>query len=340
VHEHKIRRLDAENLSLQAGLRPTSPDSASRRHGLVLGFDTEWEGSTKELLSIQLAAVVGEGAVGSVFDAPASKLTTTALVDIVARFVDKLAMRPPTGRIKVYLVAHFAGAELGMLEDALRDAAIKTIGKAHFATFPKIRHDGRDWEVRIVDLFAIYNMALQKVGDAVGLPKVQLPEGAIENLKELRSRDPALFERYAKRDAEIAVLAMERLRNELLERWEVDPLAFPTIASIAVAIFRRHHFSARGAVPFHFERQAYRDGGRKQVAVVDKKLLRRLALQAYWGGRNEAYVRGLYRGPVVDLSVASACDGRLALILTPCSGSDGPGRETFKRTPREPFAER
>jgi hypothetical protein len=300
MHERIIRQLEAENLSAVMGLR-TDGKPAPQRRGAAIGFDTEWDSATGVLVSVQFAAIVAGRVVARVYDAPASKLAVEALVQLVARFVAEVGVPlPPRGIAGVHLIAFFAGAELGQLEDALRDAEIKVINKAHFARLPRIECGGRQWDVRIADLYAIYKTSLKSIGEAVGLPKLELTRNEIENMGDLRRRDPARFEAYAVRDAEIAIVAFERLRADMLAAWGVDPLVYRTVASLALAVFRFGFFGDKAPVPWRIERR-----GRKDVRVVRHVELRTLALRAYWGGRNEAYVRGVYRGRVADLDVVS-----------------------------------
>lgn len=300
MQAHRIAQLIADHLSARAGLRPGAGPAKPRR-GLLIGFDTEWQGDTKALLSVQFAALVDDAVVSSVYNPRAKKLSNERLLALVATFIQEQGIQTPErGEIDVYLVAHFAGAELSTLEDALRDSQIQTLGKAHFADLQSLSHEGRVWRLRIVDLYAIYPMALKEVGAAIGLPKIELPEGVIEDLASFRRKDPAKFREYAVRDAEIAVLAMHRLRESLLDEWGVDPLFYKTTASIALAVFR-HRFLTTTPVRSRIEIWP----GRGKVHVVEDHQLRRVALQAYWGGRNEAYIRGIYRGPVADYDVKS-----------------------------------
>jgi hypothetical protein len=310
VHERVVRQLEAENLSAVMGLR-TDGSAAPPRRGVCVGFDTEWDSATGALVSVQFAATVGGKVVARVYDAPAPKLSVAALVSLVARFaVDVGVALPPRGIVTVHLIAHFAGAELGQLEDALRDAEIKVLNKAHFARLPRAEACGRQWDLRIVDLYAIYKTGLKVIGEAVGLEKLELTKDEIENMAELRRRDPARFDAYAARDAEIALVAFERLRADMLFSWGVDPLVYRTIAGLALAVFRFGFLGELAPVRWRAERR-----GRKTVHVVENVELRMLALRSYWGGRNEAYVRGLHRGRVADLDVVSMYP--FAAILQP-----------------------
>jgi hypothetical protein len=315
MHEHILRRLEAENLSVRAGLIPGRRPRPPLK-GIVLGYDHEWQASgghrriaNGDLLSTQLAVVRDDGSqLSRVFHADAPKLTVEGLVGVVESFVSDARLEVPArGPITVYLVAHFAGAELGMFEDALRDLKITTVGKAHFAELPEVERAGRKWRLRIVDLYAFYKRPLADVGRLVGVEKVDLPDGAIVDMASLRERQPKLYDRYAETDAIIAAVAMTRLRAKTLTTWNVDPLQYRTTPSLALAIFTFNFLGELAPVAYHLEPSTAIDrrGRRKEIAVVNNHELRRLALQAYWGGNNQAFIRGLYRRPVVEYDVNS-----------------------------------
>lgn len=301
MRERDIRRLEAEDLSVTAALIPGKKPAPPRR-GLVLGLDVEWDTPTNAMVTAQLSAMVDGKAVARVYDVSRPRISIESLAELVDRFVQELQLEVPAGgRTRVYLVAHFAQAELSMLEDPLLNTDVDSLGKATFATLRDVVVGERTWELRLVDLFAVYQTSLAKIGDSLGIPKVIIPDGSILKMADFRRSNRQLYDEYACRDAVIAVTAFTDLRSQMLDTWGVDPLAYRTVASLSLAIFKYGFMGDASPVPF----RTIVDSFGRSRPVVKYPALRRLALQAYWGGRNEAYVRGLYRGPVVDLDVSA-----------------------------------
>jgi hypothetical protein len=295
------------------------PQPARRRSNftaaepVIVGFDTEYRRGGRSLLSVQFATYDAAGTIVSkVIYPPSPRLTPSSLAELVVAFLTEVDRLPALVRRqrKIVLVSHYAAAELGTFEDALRDVRIRQIGKAHHATLPVLL-DAMDheWHVRVVDLFAYYNQSLEQVGAMVGLPKlVEDPT----TLEALLHEDRDRFEAYAKRDVEIAVLAFERLRSSMREQWGVDVLQAPSLPSLASTIFRRNFLTVAPAPTT--ERHGAVSVKRKAGWTTRVKTfrlysgppeIRLAAMRSYWGGRTEALVRGFVQGPVVELDVRS-----------------------------------
>lgn len=307
---------------------PTSRTSRRAPHELVLGFDTEYVAAERRLLSVQLAAQTENGLVSAVLEPPGLLLTPLSLLLMVVDFVKQhgLVVRAVRGLRRVSLVAHFAVAEIGMFENPLRDLDILQVNKTHHAVLPKMSVDGAEWQIEIVDLFGYFQMSLAKVGQSIGLLKLDVDPTQLEHLK---LHDRAAFDAYASRDAEIAVEAHRRFRKQNLDRWGVDVLAWPTLASIAGEIFRRHFFFNAPA-PFKMVVEPVRrkraDGTwststRRAVQFAGNVDVRRAALRAYHGARSEAFVTGLLVEPVVERDVAAMYPSAAMSQPLPCAKS-------------------
>lgn len=280
---------------------------------VIVGFDTEWRTSDRRLISVQFAMRTLAGLVSKVFYPRERRLTPVLLAQLVDEFLAEHRRVPVVdrGRRRLYLVSHFAAAEIAMFEDAFRDLDIMQIGKAHHARLPDLFDgDQINWSFKIIDLFAYYPVALADVGAAIGLPKFDVDPSKLD---QLLTADRAAFERYASRDAEIPVEAFERLRQSMLADWGIDPLFVPSLPALASNIFRRH-FLTRSPVPTKTAIAAVTRRSRagdwrtrpvKYLRYAGPEERRRLACRAYWGGRGEAFVRGLVEGPVVERDVVS-----------------------------------
>lgn len=316
VPEEPVKDAEVEvNLSLFCSrtLTPPARRTIPRvKDPLLLGWDTEYRPSDRSLLSIQFAAEVGGVRVGRVYDPPRPKISGNQLVGLVRRFLAEVGIQAPAsagGVRRVYLVGHYAAAELGGVENVFRDFTIVQVGKAHHATF-RTEVDGERWELRVIDLAAYFKAALKKIGQFVGLPK--LDEDRL-HLEELKRDDPTRFEAYGLRDAEIALVAFTKFRKDILERWGIDPLLLRTLPAVATRILL-HHFITTGPAPWKLETDvvprrnkdgAWRNTRRTRITFAGDVEVRRLACLAFHGARVEAFVRGLVRTPVVERDVTS-----------------------------------
>ncbi len=256
------------------------------RNAILIGFDTEFDPRTHELISIQLSLGIGRSKIYYLNEINAQKLH-----EMVLSFLRENGVEPSMDAI-IYLISHFSLAEVSQVRDALKDLKLMPF---HESLMAKTR--GVKPEMFIRDLWAYYKMGLDKVGIAVGYPKVELD---VERIDRIRIEDPILFERYALRDAEIAIEAFNRLRELIWEGYGIDVLRHPTMASTSAAIFRQN-FLKEAPFPFKVEKfkRIRRRGESFKDEIEERKLfdgdlsVRQMALRCYWGGRNEAYVRGL-----------------------------------------------
>lgn len=308
---------------------PAARRPSRRDHEVIVGFDTEWDANTRDMLSMQLAVLGADGVpISRVFPASKPRMTVEWLAENLEVMLTEAVSVPVLHRKRrhVVLVAHFAGAELSMFQDPLRELGIEQFGKAHHARLPVLQNDrdGTSWKVRILDLYAFYKMSLSVVGRAVGLEKLEVDP---KTLASLLKTSPAAFTAYAGRDAEICVAAFTKLRETVWEQWGVDVLRSSTLPGLAASIFRSR-FLKSSPVPYRLERSTSRRNLRgnwlsesRDLAVYTGPMERReLALRAYWGGRVEAYVRGLVKQPVAELDAISLYPH--AAILQPLPDQD------------------
>lgn len=130
--------------------------------------------------------------------------------------------------------------------------------------------------LEILDTLNWWREKLEKIGESVGFPKLTMPkEGA-----------PAhLWDTYCKRDVEILRQALLRWWK-LLEDYDMGGFA-PTIASQAMRWWRHSHMT-------------------EQVLVHCDENALRLERASYFGGRNECWYLGDYKGKVYYLDYNSA----------------------------------
>ena len=173
--------------------------------------------------------------------------------------------------------------------------------------------------LRISDLGGFFRGGLDKVGKAIGLKKITLDKiekGKDEeywknNMGELLRKHKSEFVDYALRDAEIAVEAYKRLRDFFLQHYKIDVTGFKTASSLSSYLFRKNYLSdGFRATPIteiggeyyehdpEAETETERWKKRTRILKViryDLHQVRYYAMLSYWGGRAEAYGRGLTR---------------------------------------------
>ena len=142
--------------------------------------------------------------------------------------------------------------------------------------------------IRLVDTMLIgpAGSSLASLGDALKLPKVELPAGYSKDRMDLFMRDhPALFERYAMVDAEIAarwtVRVFQLVRNEMGVNRQVA-----TLGGVGVGLIEAEISKLGLDVDLFFRREKRCRGRPAPLTVLVGKL--EFAAQCYHGGRNEA----------------------------------------------------
>lgn len=170
---------------------------------------------------------------------------------------------------KSLLIGWKAEFDLTLLRKILRDDWIICF-RRNESRFLKgeISHNGKTFEV--IDLKNLLPLSsLKRVGDMIGIPKLERPEYLGErgpqNAKERR-----YFEQYGIRDAEICFKAFQLLRK-LFPSLEVR--VHPTLPSVSFYTFLHQYGGKRLLLKLPWEVEA-------------------MAWEAYHGGRTETFIRG------------------------------------------------
>ncbi len=203
----------------------------------------------------------------------------------------------PIGNI--ILVSHFSIAELHHLSD-LWEADLDVIHKGLV---------GRWRGLIFLDSFLHFWCGLDRVGETIGLKKIELDRSQI---RKVYRENPELFERYALRDVEILAHAFMKRRRWILERWGIDILNCQTVAQTSMSIFLSNYLyepvePLRLGWEIYSKRvgEEWREYRRKRWFYGGSKDRRFYALRCYWGGRREAFGRGVLRQPIEIWDVES-----------------------------------
>lgn len=174
-------------------------------------------------------------------------------------------------------------------------------------TYMATDRDGvfRTLKVRFVDAGGHVAMgtSLAQIGDLLGLPKLELPEGYLkERMDLLLEGDKQAFERYGLRDSEIAVRFYLRLLD-FAEKHTGKRSLPATASSLAVRIFtsklEESQVDFNAAFGVTQCASTYWNSAREQVVSKKEKALTPMrkanepfVADCYSGGRNECYAFG------------------------------------------------
>jgi hypothetical protein len=168
--------------------------------------------------------------------------------------------------------------------------------------------------------------SLASLGELLGLPKIDIPAGAIEAMDKFLKTDKKLFECYAIRDAEIAA----EFAWKLAEFNKDQGLGFEiplTLGSLAVKLvedlWEKNGVRKLDVLGKEISTEKVYSKGRyrtvkKEVPLHTVHLHEALATECYHGGRNEAY----HFGPTgdnfwTDIDLSGAYSTAMAAIRMP-----------------------
>jgi hypothetical protein len=282
---------------------------------LDLGFDTEYSSednsAERELLSVQLSLGKGKS---RVYDINRVRgVTSKELLEIVLGFLKEFNVKPAK---HIYLIAHYAIAELNKISD-FYDEYEKTVNGRVIKVRPKIRPftGGMSWSkevgehvLYVLDLFGHLKTGLDKVGKTVGLEKLVLNCNGLtdsywkEHMKELQIKHREAYNQYAIRDAEICIETWNILHDKY-SQLGLDVHIYGTFSSITIAAFRRQMKKLPAPIMTiqSLSVSKRKDGTwLERVNKYDRFAgsldVRELACLANWGGNNQAFAQGYFKG--------------------------------------------
>ena len=288
---------------------------------VIIGFDSEWKElgeGLNHILSYQFSGRTTAGVWSGIIytDGPDQRhrlnfkdLIGKAIID--GRRAGVLPSRWPT---EVYASAHFSRADIAGFKD-YKDLKVSfdSIRKTYITLNPRLPYrctfyddsrNSHDLQIFLRDTMTLSagGTPLAVLGEAHGLPKLNLPDGMIGNMDILLRDDPDLYERYAIRDAEIAALHLWEMTKFSIENGfgSTPPL---TLGSLAVRhlenIWREEGINPHAVLgqEVHSERRwngrTHRYNTRtRPVPIKSVHENAPLATESFHGGRNEAFVCG------------------------------------------------
>lgn len=311
ILEHQIADLDKDLTKPIAGHGPT----------VFIGFDSEFvpgdQDNDNTILSLQFY-VIGElepfqrviypPPGGFKADRPAFKSVIVKLL-LVAMEKGAILEWP-----KMVVVCGFflridlqAFGDLATFKNDLENVGGRVASVKSSVTVLATDRDGifRNLKVRFIDVggHVALGTSLAQVGDLLGFPKLELPNGYTKGRMDLfLAGDKPAFEQYGLRDAEIAVRFYQRLLDfskEVTGEWSLPA----TASSLAVKIFKTQ-LKESGVdfdAAFGVQETSSTNWSATKSSVVTRKdkspipmrsMLEPFAASCYSGGRNECYVFG------------------------------------------------
>jgi hypothetical protein len=232
--------------------------------------------------------------------------------------------------LRVIVIWHWGSAEMGLLADRARlmdpDKNIVSLGGGVVTLEPgplsvPLRDEhGHYGEVTltIADTSRLMDpdnaKSLEKLGVGLGIPKIDIEARGYDKscMDKLLDEDPELFDQYAMRDCEIALMWLFNCARTQREVLHLDRLSPTTGAASAAGLKRflegqEEGFSERFATYFSRSRQEY-------VPTPRRGENESYVIQAFAGGMNQSYHLGHVHGDIVDLDLDGAYAGAMGIL--------------------------
>lgn len=261
---------------------------------IILGFDTEYDSETQEILCYQLSdgkCLLCQSPICADPKNPEHLVPNVRLTEREKDFTwQELAewvqacMKDWGYSLRDYsqilLVSHFSTAELSHVEDFWEEAEVRRVSAAQ--VYNASYRINKRQHLIVMDNYHFWNVgnngnaSLAAVAEKFGEQKVTLPDDLpIEKVTRAYLSDPR-FRRYAIWDAVACARVFYKFRERLWTDFEIDVVQYPTSASLAMAVYRRHYLPEDFPAP--------------------DPQVRRQAWRSLWGGRAEAYKQGDFWG--------------------------------------------
>ncbi|WP_144880182.1 DNA polymerase [Gluconacetobacter diazotrophicus] len=307
---------------------------------LVISVDTEYQqwGHENIALSYQVTAAHKSGRLIQfiVFPMPGERIPFGALPDFAMRLFGKHARCRET----VLTIAHFNGAEWTMFADrdefapyldGVRKSVVTLQEPFTATTHDPVSRNQRVFNCNFVDTFLISpadNGSLAAWGALLNHEKLELPSGAIENMKDFLRDNRQTFVDYAMRDTEVCLLALGYFIN-WCGRQSLSYRGFRagiTLGGTSVNLYKAFEGGSEALdILTGMEKRQIRTESGRCIWVkepCDARVIHDpLAARCYHGGLNVAYTIGKVETPpdhaVYDIDLSGAYAGAMACLLSP-----------------------
>lgn len=238
----------------------------------IVGFDTEYDSITTELLSVQLAAYDRT----LFIEWPRGvKLTPPDLYEMAC----KVLVREPR---EIMLITYFSLAELQFLPVRTEGFQVRQFANGSLDVTFNSPH-GENWKLHVFDLARFFDRrGLSAAAESLGFEKKEWDTSKVKRSTLKKKK----FREYAVHDAVLCYDIAKTLQKMFLSETGIDPLIMRTPASTSQAVFRKRY--VKGDI--------YNDNHHSRTA----------AMYAYRGGHAEVFRRGKLDGRYVEYDLSSA----------------------------------
>ena len=314
---------------------------AKRKSGPVpiIGIDAEWSSASNfnKLLSYQWFGIDGDREWSGIHYAewllPESKNRLSLDEWLAKALMDGFKNRKWPEH--VVLASHYTPAEMSVVKgfdklkyriDLVQGSNYASIQRPFKAKcYDKSNNKHEVW-VTLMDSMLLAPpdaLSLAALGELLGFPKVELPDGFSKNdMRDFQIKEPELFEEYAIRDAEITARYIKRIELECGDLG-LDTYRPVTVGSLAVKTLLKK-LTDDGvdydAVMGVEKKSVKIDKHSESKRTYKNKLAERhedLAIKSYHGGRNECFLFGFHDGLFTDWDLEGAYSTALAAYVEP-----------------------
>lgn len=280
---------------------------------VMIAWDSEWQktGKANDILSYQIAVLKNRKLYTQILYPKAGKRLTISDIVLSALEMASAEGLLPKGLPKdVHLFGHWTTADMRALDDfnylkrasdGLRGSFV-TLKRPIVLPVDDKDRDSISVHIRDTKLLApAGKQSLEALGVMIGVPKVKLPEGAIEQMGTLMEENPGLFEEYAERDPIVTVIYARKLVDILSEYlWEHHPfpVALGGVAEIACLthlVENKVDWKELLGLEVIKETVTVRGVKRTRTRTVPKAIVdlhEKFGVECFHGGRNETYQYG------------------------------------------------
>jgi len=304
--------------SISIGFRSGKPVS-----NLTVGFDSEWQDCNTHnlILSYQFYVVeYGFGILLVMKDGCRLKLE-----DLIFIIYHSLGVGEKRKLETINLVSHFTRADMFALTDLeqslVKFKSIKAIQKTFASVmennyvFLDVNEHRKAIKFRLVDTLLLSDKrSLKKIGKSINIEKIEIGD-RIKDMKSFLNEDPALFAQYAMNDAVICSIFFKSFL-EICKGLNVNKTPV-TASGLAELYFESNVVDYQKVLgynevlSFHYDSNKNQIVGREHMSLSKQVYYSKIS---YYGGRNEAYMFGIYTEKWFDYDVKNAYPSALLTL--------------------------
>lgn len=242
-------------------LHPLKTTRISKKH-LIVGFDTEYNSKTNELISVQFSCLGHK----KLYEIQVDNFYWKDLWKLLQSFLNEFKIPHNHKLVRgIYLVCFWSIAELQHIRDLHHSDYI-----GENITYNVSKAFGKQ-NLHVIDLFQFFKGSLANVSKMFGYEKMEYDT---TNITRKDLKNPKFLE-YAVHDAYLTESIFNEFRKLVLDSYNTDILISKSVANTSMSIFRKSFLT-------------------EKVGNMNTRI-RKMSLLCSWGGNNQAFCRGDFR---------------------------------------------